>query len=149
MNIFTLCTFPGVRGLFNPNLLMSSAPVAPVPNNILNEVPVQPAVTPGETLSAYESAVSQYTGQLELYEAAVSQYIYDMNKYHLEEDQWQSMYGLAVGGAEGILTAQVENYGSIFAVSLAGRWLILFAIGLVLIIWFSIIQGRKGIGEYE
>lgn len=145
-NIFSKCNFPGVRKFATP-IVQQPAPAQPTPDSGISSIPVQPVLSPGETLDQYAKAVNDYTLQLETYQGSVGNYISSLTQYMSVSTDWQRQNSLAIGKAEGLIASQVDAYGPIFSADLViSRWLALVGISLILVVVVGVVQLGKGIG---
>ena len=141
MNIFSKCHFPGVWKDFTA-ILESPAPDVPKPASGVN-IPVQPILRPGESLDEYAKAVNDYTLQLEIYQGSIDGFTGQLRQYAQDLADWQQQRSLAIGGAEGRISTEIENYGPILQVDLPSQWLALAGLSLIsLIILIGVLKGK-------
>lgn len=112
INIFTQCTFPGIRSFYRPSV---NAPP-----------PKKPAAPP---VTASPTAQAQYRVQLARYQQSVA--------------AWQAGRTAPIASAEAVLEDQHDKYGDTYNVNIAGHWLILGGISVVLCLLIIGVQRSK------
>lgn len=142
-NVFSSCNFPGVHAAFTP-ALEQPEPQAPSVENAL--LPVQPVLQPGQTLDEYAQEINGYTLALELYQGNLDSFITRLRQYAAAYGDWQHERSLAIGRAEGVISAAFERYGPFLGVSLLADWIALAGFCLLLSILLLMVIHRKGIG---
>jgi ABC-type multidrug transport system ATPase subunit len=121
VNIFTRCTFPGIRSYYTPAI---DQPPPVVPAALLDSGRPGTAAQPYTVRQRFRSA---------------------LNAYLAAYTRWQKARTMPVARAEGQLEAEYDNFGGIYRSDLVGHWLILLGMIGALIAAILGIQKAKDV----
>lgn len=142
INIFRLCSFPGIKQFYSP-VLDQPEPEVPTFDQAF-KFPDPPTPAPGDTLQQYEQTVkNSFATALEgnLATSGINQG--NLTQYMNEFTTWETGRKTAVSNAESVLGQEFSNYAADYNVNLAYPLLGLIAECILIVLLIVVSVKRK------
>lgn len=166
VNIFSKCSFPGIRDHYNESV-EKPEPERPVKPGDPPPEPGDPPTRPEEPdwhgdpekkmdqieeyedqletwkadMDAWRETTDSYQDDIEAYQDSVDKYEEDMDAWQSNFQQWKQDRSEAIGSAEAVIERVREHYGNAYKVNIISHWgWMLVIMIVVLILIFGVIK---------
>jgi len=142
LNIFTECTYPGIRSYATPALhqpppaspALPAAPgLPPRPHTTSSGYPVPSAATAQDLPAVLTQYQRRLSGYVQRTQGAEIRYLRSLTRYEQRYAAWSAARTKPIATAEGVLDTAYADFGPIYNASIVGRWFTLLGIIVVLI----------------
>jgi hypothetical protein len=148
INIFHLCSFPGVLGFYNQSLDQPE-PIMPSSQEVF-KFPDPPTPAPGETVEKYSQDVkNSFATALEANLATSGIYQGKLNQYMSDLSAWETSRKSAISKAEGQLEQEFVNFAPDYNANLLTLYLGLVGEVLFIVLLLLVFMKRKDFQKNE